>query len=149
MPPCYTCGGSRTVPQAPHPLLGDEIRALRRLQCEGASSMSPPVSNLRPTPPSVITAFAGNRWLSFSRPLVTASRTAYSIWRWALTPSFFRKFRALVLRASSSMIVLLGSQLAGLDQRAPQAIRLRLSTSLSHPFPHPKNATDRPSAFAL
>jgi hypothetical protein len=39
----------------------------------------------------------------------TASRTACSISRCAVTPSFLRNLRTLVLRASSSMVVLHGN----------------------------------------
>ena len=66
------------------------------------SSMSPSISNARFIPPTVTTAFAGNRSLSLIRPVAAASRTAVSISRCAVTPSFY--LRTLVLRASSFMV---------------------------------------------
>src|SRR5215831_557534 len=68
------------------------------------NSRSLSISNLRLMPPIVTTAFAGRLGLSFSCPFETASRTAFSISRWAVTPNVLRNFRTLVLRASSSMI---------------------------------------------
>src|ERR1700724_1667434 len=57
-------------------------------------------------PPTVTTAFAGRRGLSFNCPFATASRTAFSISRWAVTPNVLRNLRTLLLRASSSMVAL-------------------------------------------
>src|ERR1700730_15250051 len=57
-------------------------------------------------PPTVTTAFAGRRGLSFNCPFATASRTAFSISRWAVTPNVLRNLRKLLLRASSSMVAL-------------------------------------------
>src|SRR5215813_7149188 len=71
-----------------------------------ASSMALSISNLRLMPPTVTTAFAGRLGQSFNCPLDTASRTAFSISLWAVTPNVLRNLRTLVLRVSSSMIAL-------------------------------------------
>src|SRR5262249_43235382 len=54
-------------------------------------------------PPTVTTAFAGRLGQSVNSPLAAASRTAFSISRWAVTPNVLRNLRTLVLRVSSSM----------------------------------------------
>src|SRR5258708_31981689 len=71
-----------------------------------ASSMALSISNLRLMPPTVTTAFAGRLRQSFNCPFETASRTAFSISLWAVTPNVLRNLRTLVLRVSSSMIAL-------------------------------------------
>src|SRR6266478_2100936 len=71
-----------------------------------ANSMALSISNLRLMPPIVTTAFAGRLGQSFNCPLETASRTAFSISLWAVTPNVLRNLRTLVLRVSSSMIAL-------------------------------------------
>jgi len=71
-----------------------------------ANSMALSISNLRLMPPTVTTAFAGRLGQSFNCPFETASRTAFSISLWAVTPNVLRNLRTLVLRVSSSMIAL-------------------------------------------
>src|SRR6266446_692459 len=71
-----------------------------------ASSMALSISNLRLMPPTVTTAFAGRLGQSCNCPLETASRTAFSISLWAVTPNVLRNLRTLVLRISSSMTAL-------------------------------------------
>jgi small-conductance mechanosensitive channel len=68
-----------------------------------SSSMSPAISTAMPTPPTVSVTFAGSASFPFSRPFATASRTAFSISRCEVMPTFFKKRLTLVLRASSFM----------------------------------------------
>src|SRR5216684_1553055 len=79
-------------------------RRQRGLIGDHSSSISPLTSCERPIPPSVTVALAGNRSLPLSLPSAKAWRTAFSISRWALTPSVLRNFRMLVLNTSSFMI---------------------------------------------
>src|SRR5262249_41049376 len=58
----------------------------------------------RAIPPSVTVALAGNFSLPLSLPSAKAWRTAFSISRWALTPSVLRNLRMLPLNTSSFMI---------------------------------------------
>jgi hypothetical protein len=55
-------------------------------------------------PPSVTVAVAGSFSFPLSLPSAKASRTAFSISRWALTPSVLRNLRILPLNTSSFMI---------------------------------------------
>src|SRR5258705_1430494 len=67
------------------------------------SSISPEISWVRFTLPTVITILAGSFSWPLRRPLVTASRIAFSISRWEVMPTFFRKPRRLPLKTSSFM----------------------------------------------
>src|SRR5215475_5010401 len=67
------------------------------------SSISPLISWEKPMPPSVTVARAGKVSLPLSRPSTRAWRTAFSISRWAVTPSALRNFRMLALKTSSFM----------------------------------------------
>src|SRR5262245_27943479 len=67
------------------------------------SSISPLISWEKPMPPSVTVARAGKVSLPLSRPSTRAWRTAFSISRWAVTPSALRNFRMLTLKTSSFM----------------------------------------------
>src|SRR5215471_959720 len=67
------------------------------------SSISPLISWEKLMPPSVTVARAGKVSLPLSRPSARAWRTAFSISRWAVTPSALRNFRMLALKTSSFM----------------------------------------------
>ena len=67
------------------------------------SSISPLISCMKSMPPSVTVARAGNVSLPFSLPSDRACRTAFSISRWAVTPSALRNYRMLALKTSSFM----------------------------------------------
>src|SRR5207253_2196529 len=65
-------------------------------------SISPVTSNVRFTPPMVKVALAGNV-PDGSLPLSAALRTACSISRCDVTPTFFKNLRTLMLKVSSFM----------------------------------------------
>ena len=77
----------------------------KRRPCTGCtfspSSISSAISCARLTPPRVRTIFAGSFSWPLRRPVSIASRTAFSISRCELTPTFFRNLRKLVLKTSS------------------------------------------------
>src|SRR6187399_3178105 len=54
-------------------------------------------------PPTVSVILAGSASVPLSRPPATASRTAFSISRWEVTPTVLRNRRMLVLSTSSFM----------------------------------------------
>src|SRR5476649_343875 len=58
-------------------------------------------------PPMDSVIFAGSFSLPLSLPAEMAARTAFSISRWEVIPTFFRKFRRLVLNVSSFIVGLL------------------------------------------
>src|SRR5580692_11030625 len=66
-------------------------------------SISSVTSCVRLTPPRVRTILAGSFSLPLRRPLATASRTAFSISRCEVMPTFLRNPRRLVLKTSSFM----------------------------------------------
>src|SRR5262245_62149968 len=68
------------------------------------NSISPAISCVRLTPPMVSTIFAGSFSLPLSLPLATASRTAFSISRCEVMPTFLRKPRRLLLKLSSFIV---------------------------------------------
>ena len=67
------------------------VRSRRSISCESA------------TPPTVSTIFAGSFSLPLSLPAAIASRTAFSISRCEVMPTFLRNLRRLVLKTSSFM----------------------------------------------
>src|SRR6266571_278954 len=69
------------------------------------SSISSVTSCERLTPPTVRTILAGSLSLPLRRPSVTASRTAFSISRCEVMPTFLRNPRRLVLNTSSFMSI--------------------------------------------
>src|SRR6476659_4044631 len=69
-----------------------------------SNSISPLISCENPIPASVTVAWAGNFSFPLSLPSARAWRTAFSISRWAVTPSVLRNLRMLVLKTSSFMI---------------------------------------------
>src|SRR6266581_7184232 len=69
------------------------------------SSISPDISWVKLTPPSVNVIFAGSFSLPLSLPPATASRTNFSISRCEVMPTFLRKPRRLVLNRSSFMVI--------------------------------------------
>src|SRR6478735_5315255 len=69
------------------------------------SSISPDISCVKLTPPSVSVILAGSFSLPLSLPPAIASRTAFSISRCEVMPTFFRNPRRLVLKTSSFMLV--------------------------------------------
>src|SRR3954470_4278042 len=56
-------------------------------------------------PPTVKTILAGSFSLPLRRPDSSASRTAFSISRCEVMPTFFRNLRRLALNASSFMVI--------------------------------------------
>src|SRR2546423_567652 len=70
-----------------------------------SSSISPSMSSDRSMPPTCSRILAGSFWLGLSAPRSAASRTAFSISRCEVTPTFLRNFRTLEFNASSFMIV--------------------------------------------
>src|SRR3981081_255021 len=69
------------------------------------SSISSVTSCERPMPPTVRTILAGSFSLPLRRPAATASRTAFSISRCEVMPTFLRNPRRLALKTSSFMAV--------------------------------------------
>src|SRR5713226_2717886 len=69
------------------------------------SSISSATSCERLMPPTVRTILAGSFSLPLRRPAAIASRTAYSISRCEVMPTFLRNPRRLVLKTSSFMMV--------------------------------------------
>src|SRR6266581_2966509 len=68
------------------------------------SSISSVTSCERLTPPTVRTILAGSFSLPLRRPAATASRTAFSISRCEVMPTFLRNPRRLLLKVSSFMV---------------------------------------------
>src|SRR3954471_22241883 len=68
------------------------------------SSISSVISCVRLPPPSVSTTFAGSFSWPLRRPASSASRTAFSISRCEVMPTFLRNPRRLVLKTSSFMM---------------------------------------------
>src|SRR5258708_39944790 len=68
------------------------------------SSISSLTSCVRLTPPTVRTILAGSFSLPLRRPASIASRTAFSISRCEVMPTFFRNLRRLALKTSSFMV---------------------------------------------
>src|ERR1700724_841126 len=68
------------------------------------SSISSVTSYERLTPPSVKTILAGSFSWPLRRPLASASRTAFSISRCEVMPTFLRNLRRLALKTSSFMM---------------------------------------------
>ena len=66
-----------------------------------SNSISPLISCENPIPASVTVAWAGIFSFPLSLPSARAWRTAFSISRWAVTPSVLRNLRMLVLNTSS------------------------------------------------
>src|SRR5215831_951810 len=83
------------------------------------SSISPLISWEKPMPPSVTVARAGKVSLPLSRPSTRAWRTAFSISRWAVTPSALRNFRMLALKTSSFMATSFAPVPAGTTPASP------------------------------
>src|SRR5262249_18777379 len=71
-----------------------------------SNSISPLISWESPIPAIVTVALAGNFSLPLSLPSARLLRTAFSISRWALTPSVLRNFLMLPLSTSSFMTTL-------------------------------------------
>src|ERR1700738_5266858 len=67
------------------------------------SSISSSIWCDRLMPPTVNTILAGSFLLPLGRPAATASRTAFSISRCEVMPTFFRNLRRLELKTSSFM----------------------------------------------
>src|SRR5262249_49258859 len=89
------------------------------------SSISPLISWEKPMPPSVTVARAGKGSLPLSRPSTRAWRTAFSISRWAVTPSALRNFRMLALKTSSFMATSFAPVPAGTTVACPVVYHLR------------------------
>src|SRR5438552_1478688 len=68
------------------------------------SSISSLTSWVRLTPPTVRTILAGSFSLPLRRPASSASRTAFSISRCEVMPTFFKNLRRLALKTSSFMM---------------------------------------------
>src|SRR5215510_13922629 len=83
------------------------------------SSISPLISWEKLMPPSVTVARAGKVSLPLSRPSARAWRTAFSISRWAVTPSALRNFRMLALKTSSFMATSFAPVPAGTTPASP------------------------------
>src|SRR5258708_9024512 len=75
--------------------------ALRRRRY--SSSISPSISCLRATPDKVRVTLALRVSLPLSLPALTASRTAFSISRWEVTPTAFRNLRIDMFKRSSAI----------------------------------------------
>src|SRR5262245_17332626 len=88
------------------------------------SSISPLISCMKSMPPSVTVARAGNVSLPFSLPSDRACRTAFSISRWALTPSVLRNFRMLPLKTSSFICRLHHSHYIEILQMNPKLVSM-------------------------
>src|SRR5215470_15260616 len=107
-----TISGSFRQPGGHRASLREPCRCRRRARSDNdahASSTSPSTSKCKSTPPIVNAALAGSASSPLILPLATASRTARSISRCAVTPTFLRNFRTLVLRMSSFMVASLRS----------------------------------------
>src|SRR6476659_2928039 len=78
-------------------------RGTRRFARAYPSSISSLTSWVRLTPPRVRTILAGSFSLPLRRPASIASRTAFSISRCEVMPTFFRNLRRLALKTSSFM----------------------------------------------
>src|SRR6202158_6378369 len=74
------------------------------------------ISWVRLTPPRVRTIWAGSFSLPLRRPVSTASRTAFSISRCEVMPTFFRNLRRLVLKTSSFMAASLNLRMVRMGQ---------------------------------
>src|SRR5216684_1332950 len=70
-----------------------------------SSSISPSICSKSSMPPTCSRIVAGSFWLGLSAPRAAASRTAFSISRCEVMPTFLRNFRTLAFNASSFMIV--------------------------------------------
>ncbi len=107
-------------------------------QIYSPSSISPLISSERPIPPSVIVASAGSLSLPLSLPSVKPCRTAFSISRWAVTPSLLRNLRMLVLKTSSFIITSVLRLSVGLGSK----LRTRRRT-IDAPIQDPRANGDR------
>src|SRR5262245_21568698 len=98
--------GRERRPRRHHRTVDSKFQSIASAARRYSSSIAPSTSNESAIPPTVIAAFAGSGSRPLSRPLDTASRTAFSISRCAVTPSFLRNLRTLVFSTSSFMFLL-------------------------------------------
>src|SRR5262245_59841288 len=99
--PCRSPGASHDLFRKPESTLGSSPRAGFFGIMLYPSSISPLISCFSSTVPRVIVAVAASFSLPLSRPSDNAWRTAFSISRWAPTPSVLRNLRMLALKTSS------------------------------------------------
>src|SRR5690242_21640756 len=69
-----------------------------------SNSIAPSISTASPTAPIASDTFAGSASCPLSLPLASAARTAFSISRCEVMPTFLRNLRMLTLNTSSFMI---------------------------------------------
>jgi hypothetical protein len=74
----------------------------------------------------------GKLSLPLSLPSAKPWRTAFSISRWALTPSVLRNLRMLPLNTSSFMIASIATLYAGAAAVEPPPLRRRIARTIPH-----------------